>query len=129
VKHYFEKWRNKMKAIILIVCILIADPAFSAETAKNPVKAVKKESAAKKSTDVKQLKIPEMFAVNDKICYKYNPNNTAYFEMTVKSVTDKEIVISSVMKGGKEVKEPHEEKYTPAELKDFLGKVKLIPCK
>ena len=118
-----------MKATILIACLLIANLAFSAETPKKPAKAVKKETTAKKTTDSKQLKVPEKFAVNDKICYKYNPNNTAYFEMTVKSVTDKEIVISSVMKGGKEVKEPHEEKYTPAELKDFLGKVKLVPCK
>lgn len=118
-----------MKATILIVCLLIANLAFSAETVKKPEKAVKKESTAKKSINAKQLKVPETFAVNDRICYKYNPNNPAYFEMTVKSVTDKEIVVSSVMKGGKDVKEPHEEKYSPAELKDFLGKVKLVPCK
>ncbi len=75
------------------------------------------------------MPVPKIFNAGDKICYKYNPSNPAYFEMTIKSVTDTEIVLSSVMKGGKEAKEPHDEKYTPGELKDFLGKVKIVPCK
>jgi hypothetical protein len=118
-----------MKVLALVTLLLFSGFALSAETAKQPKKSVKKETVAKKNTPSKSLAVPDSFKVGDKICYKYNPNNPVFFENTVKSVTDSEIVWSSELKNAKDKKEPHDEKYTPAELKDFLGKVKLVPCK